>query len=189
MQSGSRIVIHATVDPRLCVLLAERAQARGIALIDAPVSGGGPAAAAGTLTVMAGGDKAAVEAARPIFASFASRIVHLGGVGSGQLAKLINNAMMAAHVAIADHALTAADRLGIDRGALVTLVQASSGRSFGFDVYSRQPSAAAFAHAAQLLAKDVGLLGECLAPHPAFEALRSVAIPFLDRILTPGDSR
>jgi 3-hydroxyisobutyrate dehydrogenase-like beta-hydroxyacid dehydrogenase len=189
MRAGSRIAIHSTVDPRLCVSLAQQAAARGIALIDAPVSGGGPAAAAGTLTVMVGGEKAAIDAATPVFRTFASQIAYLGGVGSGQLAKLVNNAMMAAHVAIADHALTAAAQLGVDRAAFIKLVKASSGRSFGFEVYSRQPSPQAFAHGARLLTKDVRLLGECLAPHPTFEAFNSLVTPFLNRAMSAAGDK
>src|SRR3546814_7789815 len=129
MRAGSRIVIQATVHPQLCVSLAAQAARRDIALIDAPVSGGGAGAAAGTLTVMVGGERAAVEAAWPVFETFAGRIVHLGGVGAGQSAKLVNNTLMAAHFAIAHHALVAGEQLGIDRKALAELVGVSSGRS------------------------------------------------------------
>jgi 3-hydroxyisobutyrate dehydrogenase-like beta-hydroxyacid dehydrogenase len=183
MRPGSRIAMHSTIDPRLCVELAAQTAARGVALVDAPVSGGAPAAAAGTLTLMAGGEPAALDAALPVFRTFAARIAVLGGVGAGQMAKLVNNAMMAAHVAVADHALAAATRLGIDRAAFAGLVQASSGRSFGFEVYARQASAQAFAHGARLLAKDLGLLGECLGPHEAFAAFHDLATPFLDRAM------
>src|SRR3546814_14937896 len=71
-------------------------------------------------------------------------------VGAGQSAKLVNNTLMASHFAIAHHALVAGEQLGIDRQALAELVAISSGRSFGFDVYARQPSLAAFAHGAKL---------------------------------------
>lgn len=179
MQPGGLIAIHSTVDPRLCISLAQLAAVRGIALIDAPVSGGGPAASAGKLTVMVGGDKAAVDAARPVFETFSSLIAHLGTVGTGQMAKLVNNALMAAHVAIADHALSAAAALNIDRAAFIELVKASSGRSFGFEVYSRQASPQAFAHGAKLLAKDIHLLGESLSSHAGFEALKELTTPFL----------
>lgn len=189
LRPGARLVIHSTIDPRLCVALAEQARARGVALIDAPVSGGGPAAAAGKLTVMVGGERAAVDAARPVFETFAAQIAWLGGVGSGQLAKLVNNAMMAAHVAIADHALAAAAQLHVDRAAFVELVKASSGRSFGFEVYARQASVEAFAHGAKLLAKDIRLLGECLAPHPAFEAFRGLTDSFLNRAMGASGDR
>ena len=80
MRPGSRIVIHSTVHPDLCKALGQQASARDIALIDAPVSGGGSGAAAGTLTVMVGGDVDTVTVARPIFETFAGLIVHLGDV-------------------------------------------------------------------------------------------------------------
>lgn len=188
MRAGSRLVIHSTIDPRLCISLARQAKARGIHLLDAPVSGGGPAAEAGTLTVMAGGDRSAFNAARPVFEAFAGQIAYLGDVGSGQLAKLVNNAMMAAHVALADHALAAAAQLGIERAGFIDLVKASSGRSFGFEVYARQSSPQDFAHGAKLLAKDLRLLGDCLSLHDSLEAVRRLATPFLDRAMSaPGD--
>jgi len=180
MRPGGRIAIHSTVHPKLCMALAQEAAAHRLSLIDAPVSGGGPAAAAGTLTVMVGGDEEAVAAARPIFQTFAGTIVHLGAVGAGQMAKLVNNALMAAHVALAHHALAAASTLGLHRAALVELVKASSGRSFGFEVYARLPNPAAFRHGAQLLVKDVRLLGEALGADPSFAAFRDLAVPFLN---------
>ncbi len=183
MRPGSRIAIHSTVQSKLCVTLAQQAAARDIALIDAPVSGGAPAATAGTLTVMVGGDEQAVAAARPIFETFAGFIVRLGGVGAGQMAKLINNALMAANVALAHHALAAGSVLRLDRAALIELVKVSSGRSYGFEVYSRLPQPSAFAHGAKLLAKDLGLLGEALGTDDSFTAFRDVAMPFIDQVL------
>jgi 3-hydroxyisobutyrate dehydrogenase len=178
-----RIVIHSTVHPNLCVMLAQQATARGLSLIDAPVSGGGGGAAAGTLTVMVGGDAQVVAAARPVLETFAGLIVHLGAVGAGQKAKLVNNALMAANLAVAHYALTAAAELGIERAALIELVKVSSGRSYGFEVGSRMPNPAAFAHGAKLLAKDVRLLGETLGANASFACLRDVTTPFLDLAL------
>src|SRR5260370_12885873 len=157
MRAGSRIAIHSTIHPDTCKALAEQAAARGIALIDAPVSGGGPGAAAGTLTVMVGGDAAAVAAARPVFETFAGVISHVGGVGAGQFAKLVNNSLMGANMALADAALAAGAALGLDRAALVDLIKASSGRSYGFEVPARLPAISLFGHGAKLLAKDAGL--------------------------------
>jgi 3-hydroxyisobutyrate dehydrogenase-like beta-hydroxyacid dehydrogenase len=179
MQAGSRIAIHATVHPTTVIELEKQAAARGIALIDAPVSGGGPAATARTLTVMMGGDKDATAAAQPIFATFGGLIVRVGEVGAGQLAKLVNNAMMAAHVAIAHHGLNAGMALGLDRTALAEIIKVSSGRSFGFEVYARLPNPSAFGHGAKLLTKDVRLLGEVLGSNPSFAPFRDVAAPFL----------
>ena len=180
MKPGSRIVIHSTVHPDTCKALAAEAGAHGVALLDAPVSGGGPGAAAGTLTVMVGGDAEVLEASRPVFETFAALIVHLGPVGAGQAAKLVNNSMMAANMALAHHALASGEALGIDRKALADLIKASSGRSYGLEVYARLPAPAAFAHGGKLLAKDVGLLSALLADNPDVAAMRAVAQSFLD---------
>lgn len=180
MRAGSRIAIHSTIAPETCVELSKQGAARGVVIIDAPVSGGEPAAKAGALTVMVGGDAEAVAAARPVFETFGKLIVHLGGVGAGQKAKLVNNTLMAAHMALAHEALAASTALGIDRAALIELVKASSGRSFGFEVCSRLPAPEAFAHGAALLAKDVRLLGEIMGEAPAYARLRDTAQPFLN---------
>jgi len=182
MAPGGIIIIHSTIHPRTCTRLADQAAARRISLIDAPVSGGGGGAAAGTLTVMLGGDADVVAKVTPLLRAFAGTIVHLGAVGAGQNAKLINNALMAAHMALAHNALEAADAIGVDRTALAELVKLSSGRSFGFDVYARQPGVGAFAHGAKLLAKDVGLLGEVMGDAPAYAVLRDTARPYLDLV-------
>ncbi len=180
MRPGGRIAIHSTVHPNTVIELAKIAATRAIAVLDAPVSGGGPAAAAGTLTVMVGGDPAILAAARPVFETFAGLIVRVGEIGAGQTAKLINNALMAAHLAIAHHGLAAAATLGLDRGALSEIIKVSSGRSYGYEVYSRLPSPGAFNHGAKLLAKDVRLLGELLGTDPSCTALRELAEPFLN---------
>lgn len=182
MRPGSRIAIHATIHPDTCVAIAEQAATRGVAVIDAPVSGGGQGATDRTLAVMVGGDEGAVAAARPVFETFAGLIAHLGAVGAGQYAKLVNNALMAANMALADAALDASAALGIDRAAFVDLVKASSGRSYGFDVRARLPDIALFGHGARLLAKDVGLLTATLGDDAAAALLSDTASPFLGRI-------
>jgi len=191
MRPGGRIAIHSTVHPNTCQQLAAQAGERGIALIDAPVSGGAPAAEAGALTVMVGGEMGDFEAARPIFNTFGRLIVHLGPVGAGQIAKLINNTLMAANLAMAYNALQAGGKLGLARAALVQLLGASSARSFALDVCARMSSPTGFAHGASLLAKDVRLLGEVMhAGSRDFEGLRAAATPFLGLALgepEPGD--
>jgi 3-hydroxyisobutyrate dehydrogenase len=182
MRRGSRIAIHSTVHPDTCTQLAEQARSRGIQLLDAPVSGGEPAAKAGVLTVMVGGDADAFAAARPVFESFGKLIVHLGKVGAGQKAKLINNALMAAHMALAHHGLQLASKLQLDRAALVELIKNSSGRSFGFETYARLPTPQAFGHGGALLAKDVRLLGALQAADPDVAAIADLVVPFLNLI-------
>lgn len=179
MQPGSRIALHATILPETCAALELQANARGIGLIDAPVSGGSPAAEAGTLTVMCGGDEAVFDACKPVFDTFARLVVRLGPIGAGQRAKIINNAMLAAHLGIAHGATEAAQAQGIDRAAFNQLIAASSGTSFGFGVYARLPEPAAFAHGAPLLLKDVRLLNAILPDQPGAAVLSAAAAPFL----------
>lgn len=189
MRPASRIAIHATIHPDTCRLIERQAAERGVHLIDAPVSGGSPAAEAGTLTLMLGGDPEAIEAARPVFESFGRLIVRLGEVGAGQHAKLINNALLAANIGLADMALAAGAELGVSRDALVELLLASSGRSSGLEVRARMPAPTSFAHGAALLKKDVYLLGQVLGQQdPAFAALRDAAEPFLEQALPAGAS-
>jgi 3-hydroxyisobutyrate dehydrogenase-like beta-hydroxyacid dehydrogenase len=183
MRPGGRIAIHSTIHPDTCRTLAAEARERGLAIVDAPVSGGGPVAEAGGLVVMVGGEPADVEAARPVFETFGKVIVHLGPVGAGQQAKLINNTLFAANLGMAHDALAAAGSLGMSQAAFAELIGASSGRSYGFDVRARMPPPAKFRHAGELLAKDVRLLGEVMGEDaPAFRPLRESAEQFLSYV-------
>lgn len=183
LKPGSCLVIHSTVSPALCKSLAEDLALQGITLLDAPVSGGAPAARAGKLAVMAGGNRHIFDELLPMFKSFATHIVHLGGVGSGQHAKIINNAVLAANISIAWAGLEAAAALELDRAAFVDLINQSSGQSFGFGVAARMSEPTSFVHGGKLLLKDVGLLGAALDGHPAFEPIATAAHSFLSRAL------
>lgn len=180
MKPGSLLVIHSTILPQTCQALAERARENGIELLDAPVSGGAPAAAAGTLTVMCGGTENAFANAKPVLETFASKIVLLGPAGAGQRAKIVNNSLMAANMGLAFSALAMAEEIGVDRAALSDLIKHSSGRSFGFEVFARLPTPEAFAHGAKLLLKDVNLLGSILPGDRETNALAVAAGPFLE---------
>lgn len=188
MRAGSILAIHSTIHPDTCRAIATEAARRGIHVLDAPVSGGSPAAEAGELTVMAGGDAEVLARARPVFETFGALIVHLGDVGAGQYVKLINNSLFVANLGLADAALAAADALGIDRSSFIDLLKASSGRSFAFDVRARMESPAGFRHGGALLRKDIGLLGEVLGTgHPAAERLGHAAEGFLQAAAGTGE--
>jgi 3-hydroxyisobutyrate dehydrogenase-like beta-hydroxyacid dehydrogenase len=90
---GSVVAIHSTVQPATVLEMGAAAAGRGVGLIDACITGGATGAAAGTLTVMAGGDPAHLEKARPLLESFAAKIVHTGALGNGAKVKLCNNLM------------------------------------------------------------------------------------------------
>jgi 3-hydroxyisobutyrate dehydrogenase-like beta-hydroxyacid dehydrogenase len=179
MRSGSLLAIHSTILPETVARIAQDCAARGVHCVDAPVSGGSPGAQAGTMTVMCGGSQAAFEQARPVFQSFATLIVLLGEAGAGQKAKIINNTLMGANMALAQAALTAGENLGIERTSLAELIKASSGRSFGFEVFARLPTPQAFAHGGALLLKDARLLAAILPNDPEADRLVATANAFL----------
>lgn len=183
MAPGGSVAIHSTVHPQLCKQLAEEAAGYQLALVDAPVSGGGSAAAAGELTVMVGGTEAAFLQMRPVFETFSGLLLHLGAIGTGQMAKLINNSMMAANLAIAHDSFAAAKVLGLDRAAYSELIKASSGHSFAFDVRDRMEAPTQFEHGAKMLNKDVRLLGETLGDHSSYRLIRDAAQSFISQAL------
>jgi 3-hydroxyisobutyrate dehydrogenase-like beta-hydroxyacid dehydrogenase len=178
MRPGSRIAIHSTVLPETCMALAERCAASGIGLIDAPVSGGAEGAKAGRLSVMCGGSLSLFEAAKPVFETFAKLVVLLGDVGAGQRAKIVNNALLAANIGLADAAIAAGARLGLDRDKLVEVIRSSSGYSHGVEVCGMNPTPSDF-RGAGLLVKDVGLLMSMLPDDSRADALRAAAMPYL----------
>jgi len=181
MRPGSRIAIHSTVLPDSCVKLEKQCAQHGIELIDAAVSGGAARAQAGTLTIMCGGKQQAFEACRTVFETFGKLIVLVGPIGSGQRAKIVNNALLAANIGLAHAALTAGESMGLDRAVLAGLIRGSSGHSFGLEVCARYQSPRAFAAGAKLLIKDVGLLKAVLPHDVSAEALRAAADPYLDQ--------
>lgn len=130
MASGGVIAIHSTVHPDTCRRVAERAAERGVDVIDAPVSGGEPAAVQGQLLVMVGGEVPALEKARPVLETFGNPILHLGPLGSGQVAKLLNNFTFTAQIALALEIYGFAARLGLDPEALAQVLVKGSGASF-----------------------------------------------------------
>jgi 3-hydroxyisobutyrate dehydrogenase len=159
LAAGSVIAVHSTVHPSTCRDLAAVTAERGVQLIDAPVSGGAPAAAAGRLLLMAGGDAAVVESCRPVFATFADPVVRLGPLGSGQVAKLLNNLLFTANLGTAASTLALARSLDVDPAALASVIGHGSGSSFALDRIAAAGGTLdrIAAHAGELLRKDVKL--------------------------------
>jgi 3-hydroxyisobutyrate dehydrogenase len=165
MGTGGVIAVHSTVHPDTCRRLAGKAGDHGVRLIDAPVSGGGSAAAEGRLLVMAGGDAEPVEYCRPVFATYGDPVVHLGPLGSGQLTKLLNNLLFTAHLATAASALSLGQALGVDPRRLADVMSHGSANSFALarigDAGGTLDRMAAFA--GPLLQKDVRLMADIAA--------------------------
>jgi 3-hydroxyisobutyrate dehydrogenase-like beta-hydroxyacid dehydrogenase len=139
--------------------VASGVQGRGVAVLDAPVTGGVAGAAAGKLTVMTAGPKAAHDLAAPLIGHYASKIVYLGEkVGSGQFAKLVNNVLSAANLAIASEAIVMGHKAGLDLVALLDVLNSGSGRNSATqDKIPKQVLTRAFKHGAGLgvMLKDV----------------------------------
>jgi 3-hydroxyisobutyrate dehydrogenase-like beta-hydroxyacid dehydrogenase len=119
-----------------------------------------------------------------VFETFASTTVHLGPVGAGQAAKLLNNALFSANLAVADDALLLGEELGIDAAALAEFVRVGSGRSYALDVALRARASAEMREAARpALEKDLqSLAAEVGSEHEAGAVLRDTASDGVDRL-------
>ena len=127
---GAIVAVLSTVHPRTIQQLADEARPAGVHVVDSTVARGGRAADAGTLLAFIGGEDEVVERLRPVFASFASDIVHAGDVGAAQVAKAANNLVMWACL-IADHeALALAKRFGVDPDRLRAALLMSSADNY-----------------------------------------------------------
>ena len=156
---GTIVAIHSTVDPETCRRLAEEATGIGVIVIDAPLSGGHPAAEQGDLLVMTGGDPAAAERCRPLFETFGSLVLHMGPIGTAQRAKLVNNTLLTANIGLAAEAIELGRALDIDPDMLARALQHGTGRSYGLGLFVRTQQDGPMAAAGWgLLRKDVDLL-------------------------------
>jgi 3-hydroxyisobutyrate dehydrogenase-like beta-hydroxyacid dehydrogenase len=161
LKSGSVIAIHSTVHPDTCKQLAKKVGGKKVSVVDAPVSGGGPAAAQGRLTVMVGGEADAVERCRPVFATYGDPVIHLGDLGSGQATKLLNNLLFTANLGTAATALALAKSLGVSPERFTEVVSRGSANSFALNVIGDDGNLDRLAGlAGALLQKDVRLVVE-----------------------------
>jgi 3-hydroxyisobutyrate dehydrogenase len=167
MAPGGLVAIHSTVHPDTCRRLGDAAEQRGLGLLDAPVTGGGAKAAReGRLVTLVGGDRAAFQRCRSVFETFGVAI-YLGPLGSGELAKLLNNAFFTVQLGISFELVRLASEVGID---LEGLGRALPGCTASGWVMARY-AASGFTHLAPLLGggrehvirlfeKDVGTFDE-----------------------------
>jgi 2-hydroxy-3-oxopropionate reductase len=113
-RQGQIVVDMSTISPVTARTLAEKAAAQGVIVLDAPVSGGQVGAANGSLSIMVGGDAAALEKVRPILAAMGKTILHLGGSGAGQVAKACNQLVIAVTIEAVAEAMVLAAKAGVD---------------------------------------------------------------------------
>lgn len=169
LEEGALIIDCSTVSPAAARKLARAAAQRGLAVIDAPVSGGTAGAAAGSLTFIVGGELAALERARPLLQAMGKNIFHLGEAGAGQVAKLCNNMALGVIMAVTGEALSLGVAHGLDPKVLSQMMAVSTGRSWATEVCNPWPGVLEQAPASRgytggfgndLMLKDLGLAVE-----------------------------
>jgi 3-hydroxyisobutyrate dehydrogenase len=143
LQSGAVIVIHSTVSPETCRDVAARAMTQSVAVVDAPISGGENAAREGTLTLMIGGNAKAVATCGPVFEAISALRFHVGDVGAGQVAKLVNNLMGIVNRIVVGEALTLARSADLREDVVLELVRSSSGNSWQVEHWADMQAIAA----------------------------------------------
>jgi 3-hydroxyisobutyrate dehydrogenase/2-hydroxy-3-oxopropionate reductase len=170
LADGAVVADTSTVSPATPRSLEEEVRAAGAVLLDTPVSGSVPTVEQGGLTIMAGGDAAALDRIRPVFEPIAARVVHLGGLGAGATMKLaVNSIVHALNVALSE-ALVLAERSGIEREAAYDVI-AGSAAGAPYVHYKRSafldPEGTPVAFALDLVAKDLDLAAALAAERSA----------------------
>jgi 3-hydroxyisobutyrate dehydrogenase len=175
--SGTPLIDCSTIDPLTAREVAMDAKAKSSPMVDAPVSGGVGGAEAGTLTFMVGGEARDFEVAKPILQAMGKNIVHCGGIGNGQVAKICKNMMLAIEMIATSEGMTLAAKLGMDPKVFAAIVNTSSGRCWSSDTYNpypgvleNVPSSRAYAggFGSDLMLKDLTLVTDAAksARHP-----------------------
>ena len=161
-KSGDVFVDMSTNSPSVIRRIAEDAETKGVAVLDAPVSGGTPGAERGTLTIMVGGDPAVLDRVRPILEPMAGKIFHLGEVGCGDVAKLINNLVGLTCNSICAEGFVLGVKAGMDPQVLYDLLCTGTANNWSLQQYPRTVFQGDFAPGFKisLAHKDMGLVLE-----------------------------
>ena len=195
---GSLVLECSTIAPEAARKVHQAAAARGIALLDAPVSGGTAGAAAGTLTFMVGGDAATLERARPILANMGKNIFHAGPAGAGQVAKVCNNQLLAVHMIGTAEAMALGVANGLDPATLAEIMRQSSGGNWSLEKYNPWPGVMPNApaskdyrdgFAAELMAKDLGLAQEAAQTTASSTPMGALALQLYRLLLKQGQGK
>lgn len=169
---GTVLLDSSTIDVATVRKVAEAANAKGIEVMDTPVSGGVAAATAGTLAFMCGGSEATFEKAKVILQGMGKNIFHAGDHGAGQVAKICNNMLLSILMTGTSEALQLGVDNGLDPSKLSEIMLASSGRNWTLEVYNPYPGVMPNAPASNdykpgfmvdLMCKDLGLALETAA--------------------------
>jgi 3-hydroxyisobutyrate dehydrogenase len=161
---GTVVIDMSSSQPLITRETGTALAAKGITLIDAPVSGGVERAAKATLTIMIGGDDpAAIEKAKGVLSCMGNTFFEVGALGSGHVAKSLNNVVAAANFGVLAEAMRVAERYGINPETLVNLISTSTGQSFMSNIAMKHavlPKTYNSGFKVGLLAKDVSIAAE-----------------------------
>ena len=194
--SDTLLIDSSTIDVDSARAVHEAAAAKGLQMLDAPVSGGVGGADAGTLTFMCGGDAATFARAKDILQGMGKNIVHCGGPGQGQVTKICNNMIAGITFLAASEALTMGEKLGVDRQTLYDVISTSTGASFIFNHSCPLPGpvpAAASSNdykpgfAAKLMLKDLRLSQAAAQTAAASTPLGALATAAFEMLIQRGD--
>ncbi|MDM0016683.1 3-hydroxyisobutyrate dehydrogenase [Variovorax saccharolyticus] len=167
--AGALVIDSSTIAAATSRKLAEAGAARGVAVIDAPVSGGTGGAIAGTLTFMVGGSEADLERARPVLEKMGANIFHAGAAGAGQTVKICNNMLLGILMIGTSEAIALGVANGLDPKVLSEIMRRSSGGNWALEKYNPLPGVMENAPASKgyaggfgtdLMLKDLGLAQE-----------------------------
>jgi 3-hydroxyisobutyrate dehydrogenase len=191
MQKGALFVDHSSVSARLARQLATEGKDRGILVVDAPVTGAEIGARNGTLSIMCGGSEKAVAAATPLMEAYAKRIVHVGGPGTGQQTKMVNQIALAiTNQAIAE-ALHFAQHVGLDLEKVFEVI--SGGAASSWLMLNRWQSMSEqrfdFGFPAEWMRKDLGLAIEEARSNGAAMPVAALVDQFYAEILSMHGNR
>ena len=131
-RQGTVYIDLSTNSPTMVRSIAARLEPKGIKMLDAPVSGGVIGAAKATIAIMVGGDRAVFDEHRPLFESFGKNVIHTGALGTGCIAKIVNNMMAFCSMASGAEGFMLGSAAGIDPDVLNQVIRNSSGNGFGY---------------------------------------------------------
>jgi 3-hydroxyisobutyrate dehydrogenase len=142
---GHIVACMSTIDPLVARRLAGELDADGIAMVDAPVSGGTERARSGELSIIVGGEAGTVDACRDLFQAMGARVFHVGGLGQGLAMKLVNNMLIQVNTVAVAEALVLGVKAGLDPQTIYDVVRVSTGNSVAFEMRAPRMLARNFA--------------------------------------------
>jgi 3-hydroxyisobutyrate dehydrogenase len=191
MQRGSILVDHTTASATVAREVHQAASARGIGFLDAPVSGGQAGAENGKLTIMVGGDADSFATAEPVLATYAKAVTLMGGPGSGQLTKMVNQICIAGMIQALSEGINFAARAGLDVQGVLDVIGKGAAQSWQMDNRGKTMAADQFnfGFAVDWMRKDLSIcLGEARANGAALP-VTALVDQFYARIQAQGGAR